>query len=395
MELELSLMGNPAKLTDVQNLLAGFEQRRSLRVKVNYQGWDSAWSGLVRNSIHGSAPAVSEIGTSWVPDLVGMNALYPLPASVIKAVGNESDYVPQSWKSCFLLGDLQMWSLPWISGARVIYYRKDLLAKAGLDPDTAFRSPEAMLDSVRQLQKAGIARPWITSTAASLNTFHLISSWIWAAGGDYISEDGRRLLFAEDKAIDGMAAFFALGNHMGSGLQEYSYDAAIDMFWRGDAAITMDGGWVYETQKFEANPEVLENLGVALPPGPSYAGGSNLVIWTNTKDKGAAEELLLFMTEPESVMTMARVTGLSPARRSLLNAPEVIRRDFGKVMSQAIDTGRALPNHVFSAMLEDKLRYTFGNIWADVLKSPGGDLREMIAGHLLPLKERLELAIYE
>jgi multiple sugar transport system substrate-binding protein len=395
MELELSLMGNPAKVTDVQNLLAGFEQRRSLRVKVNYQGWDSAWSGLVRNSIHGSAPTVSEIGTSWVPDLVGMNALYPLPISVIKAVGNESDYVPQSWKSCFLIGDLQMWSLPWISGARVIYYRKDLLAKAELNPDTAFHSPEAMLDSVRQLQKAGITRPWITSTAASLNTFHLISSWIWAAGGDYISEDGRRLLFTEDKAIDGMAAFFALGNHMEPGLQECSYDAAIDMFWRGDAAITMDGGWVYETQKLEANPEVLENLGVALPPGPSYAGGSNLVIWTNTKDKGAAEELLLFMTEPESVMTMARVTGLFPARRSLLNAPEVIGRDFGKVMGQAIDTGRALPSHVFSAMLEDKLRYTFGNIWADVLKSPGGDLREMIAGHLFPLKERLELAIYE
>ncbi len=396
MELKLSLMGDPTRLADVQDLLSGFERRASLRVQVHYQSWDGAWSGLVRGSLHGVAPTVSEIGTSWVPDLVGMNALSPLPASVVKELGGQQDYVSQSWKSCFLFGNPQMWSVPWVSGARVIYYRKDLLARAGLDPETAFASPDAMLNSVRQLSEAGIARPWITSTVASLNTFHLISSWIWAAGGDYISEDGRQLLFAEPKAIDGMAAFFALGRSMGPDPQEeYSYERAIDLFWKGQAAATLDGTWIYETQKPDASPEVLENLGVALAPGPAYVGGSNLVIWTNSENKDAAAKLMLFMSEPESVITMAGVTGLAPARRSLLNSPEVVARDFGEVMNKAIETGRALPNQMFSAMLEDKLRYAFGNIWVDVMKSPDGDLREMIAGHLLPLKERLQLSIYE
>lgn len=397
MELELSLMGSASHLEEVQNLLKAFEERKSTRVKVAYQSWDSAWSGMVRNSIHGVSPSVSEVGTSWVPDLVGMNALHPLPAAVIRKLGESREYVPQCWKSCFLFGNPQMWSVPWISGARVIYYRKDLLARAGIDPQVAFANSQAMLAAVARLHANGVTRPWITSTVASLNTIHLIATWIWAAGGDLISEDGRRLLFAEKEAMDSMALFFAMGRMMGPEPQGYgyTYDTAIDLFWKGDAAITMDGSWIYDALKGVAAPQVLENLGVALPPGPSYVGGSNLVIWTNTTDKAAAADLLLFMSEPESILAMSKMTGLAPARLDLLNSPEITGRDFGAVMSKAIETGRAMPNQMYSGMLEDKLHYTFGNIWTDVLKVPDGDIGEILARHLLPLKERLELAIYD
>ncbi len=395
MQLELSLMGSSTRLDEVRSLLRGFEERKSQHVNLTYQGWDSAWSGMVRDSIHGVAPSVSEVGTSWVPDLVGMNALYPLPVSVVRKLGSIEDYVPQSWKSCFLVGNPQMWAVPWVSGARVIYYRKDHLAKAGVDPQKAFVNPQAMLDTVLQLHQAGIARPWITSTVASLNTIHLIATWIWAVGGNLISEDGRRLLFAEKEAIDSMATFFTMGQYMGPESQEYSYESAIDLFWRGDAAVTMDGSWIYDMQKATANPQVLENLGVALAPGPAYVGGSNLVIWTNTVEKAAAADLLLFMAEPESVLEICRVTGLTPSRRDLLNSPEIAGRAFGKVMNEAIETGRAMSNQMYSGLLEDKLHYTFGNIWIDVLKSSYANLHEIIARHLLPLKERLELSIYE
>jgi multiple sugar transport system substrate-binding protein len=349
----------------------------------------------VRDSIHGVAPSVSEVGTSWVPDLVGMNALYPLPLSVVRKLGGIEDYVPQSWKSCFLFGNPQMWSVPWVSGARVIYYRKDLLARAGLEPGKAFADPQAMLNTVRQLHESGVTRPWITSTVTSLNTIHLIATWIWAAGGDLISDDGRRLLFAEKESIDGMAAFFAMGQFMGPEPQEYSYESAIELFWRGEAAVTLDGTWIYDMQKATANPQVLENLGVARAPGPAYVGGSNLVIWTNTLDKAAAADLLLFMAEPESILEMSRVTGLTPSRLDLLNSPEIAGRDFGKVMNEAIETGRAMSNQMYSGLLEDKLHYTFGNIWLDVLKNPQANLHEILARHLVPLKQRLELSIYD
>jgi multiple sugar transport system substrate-binding protein len=332
-------------------------------------------------------PAVAEVGTTWVPDLARVNALRPVPAVLLEKLGGEKDYLPQLWKSCFSFGKPQMWAVPWISGSRVIYYRRVLLAQAGVDPDTAFANPQSMLEAVKHLHEARIAHPWITSNVTSLNSLHLISTWIWAGGGDFTSEDGQGLLFAEPGAIESMAAFFQMGRYMGDKPQEYSYESAIDLFWNGDAAITMDGTWRYDVQKASANPEVLDNLGVALAPGPAFVGGSNLVVWSDTNDKDIAWDFLQFLSEPDFVLAMFRLTGLAPARLSLLNSCEVRTRDFGQVFNQAVETGRSLPNHCFSGMVEDMLQYAFGLVWADVLKYPNMDPRDILVEHLMPLKE--------
>jgi ABC-type glycerol-3-phosphate transport system substrate-binding protein len=393
MEIELSLLGTPSRHADVQALIKEFERRSPSRVQVAYHTWDTAWSNIMRNRTQGPALAVSEAGTSWVAGLAGMDALVPVPDALLKDIGVERDYVSQAWKSCFLFGDRHMWAVPWLTGARVIYYRKDMLDRAHIHPDNAFASPQAMLETVQKLHKAGVEMPWITSNTSSLNTLHLISSWIWASGSDFISEDGRHLLFASPEAIEGMAAFFRLGRYMGGAGQEYTYDRAIDLFWRGEAAITMDGTWTYEAQRATAELDVLDHLGVALPPGPSFVGGSDLVVWTNQTDAAPAWDLLQFMNEPASVLTMFKLTGLAPARLSVLNSREVLQRAFGPTLNRAMETGRSLPNHRFSGMVEDNLHYAFGLVWADLLKSPNADPRDILTRHLVILKERLELAM--
>lgn len=391
MEIELSLLGTPSRHHNIQALIRDYQKRSGMQVKVTFQNWDSAWSGIMRGGNRGYSPSVSEVGTSWVPDLAGIDALAQVPPDVLKRLGGEKDYVSQSWKSCFLFGSPRMWSIPWVCGSRVIYYRKDLLAKAGIKPEKAFINPQAMLETIIRLHNAGVARPWITSNVASLNTLHLVSSWIWSGGGDFISANGKRLLFTQPETLDAMAAFFALGRYMGETGEQYNYDRAVDLFWRGDAAVTMDGTWLYESQKATADLQVLEHLGVALPPGPAFVGGSNLVVWNSAPDKSAAWNLLLFLTEPDSALAMFKLTGLAPARLSQLNSRDVLQRAYGPLLNQAMETGRSLPNHRFSGMVEDNLHYAFGLVWSDVLKSPGADPREILTRHLVPLKERLEV----
>jgi multiple sugar transport system substrate-binding protein len=395
LELQLSLMGpsGNAWTGDIQQHLKHFEERGRFRVHVSTMDWETAWVQMVRSSIYGKSPSVSEVGTSWVSDLVGMNALYALPDSVTGGLGGELAFLPQSWKSCFLVNTPQMWAAPWVSGARVLYYRKDMLIKAGVDAETAFSNPAALLNTLAQLQSAGIAIPLTLPTTISINTMHYISSWVWAAGGDFISSDGQKILFTEKESVDGMANFYALGRYLGPKPQERSYETAINMFWQGDAAVTIDGTWMHQGQKPGANPAVLENLGIALLPGPSFVGGSNLVIWTNTLDKDAAMDLLRYMMEPEVVLTIFRYTGLVPAQRSLLNLPEVAGREFGAVFNQAIETGRSWPNCPFSAMLEGKMQPTLGQIWMDVLASPEADLQSIIIKHLEPLKQQLKIKL--
>ena len=393
MEIELSLLGTASRHSNVDNLIKTFQQRTSLEVKISYKNWDSAWSDMMRaGHRRGVLPSVSEVGTSWVPDLARMDALEPVPAALQEELGGEKDYVSQSWKSCFLLGDAHMWAVPWVCGSRVIYYRRDLLDKAKLDPDVAFSSPDAMLDALERLRDAGVQRPWITSNISSLNTLHLISTWIWAAGGDFISEDGQHLLFAEQQALEGMDTFFRMARYMGPA-QDYTYDGAISLFWQGQAAITMDGTWIYETKKSTTNLKVLDTLGVALAPGPAFVGGSNLAVLESASNMEAAWDLLQFLSEPDSVLGMFTLTGLAPANLKLLNSPRVLQRNFGSVMNRAMETGRSLPNHRFSGMIEDNLHYAFGLVWAELRETPTKNPRQVLVKYLAPLKERLEAAM--
>jgi len=393
MDIELFLLGTPKRHTDVHSLVQAFGRRSASRVKVVYHTWDTAWSSLTSNPTQVASLVVSEVGTSWVPGLAGMDALVPVPQDVREKLGVEKDYISQSWKSCFRFGSTQMWAVPWVTGARVIYYRTDLLQKAHVTPETAFATPQSMLEAVQRLHKAGVTRPWITSNVSSLNTLHLISSWIWASGGDFISPDGRHLLFANPEAIESMASFFAIGQYMGPQGKEYTYDNAVDLFWRGEAAITMDGTWTYDAQRPTAGLDVLDNLGVALPPGPAFVGGSNLVVWANKIDPAPAWDLLMYMTEPESVLTIFKLTGLAPAKLSLLNSREVLQRPFGPLFNRAMEGGRSLPNHRLSGIVEDNLHYAFGLVWTDLLKSPTADPRELLTRYLVPLRDRLEQAM--
>lgn len=385
-EIELSLLSIDPRHRFMEELLHRFEQRSSCHVRINYQSWESAWLEMMAGNRRSAFPGVAEVGSTWVPDLNRIGASKPVPGALVEKLGGERDYLPQLWKSCFSYNKPYMRAVPWISGSRVIYYRHDLLEKAGIDPCTAFTNPQSMLETVINLHHAGVAHPWITSNVPSLNSLHLISTWLWAGGGDFISEDGSRLLFAEPGAIESMGAFFEMGRYMGH--EQYTYNNAIDLFWRGDAAITMDGTWTYDAQKAKANPEVIENLGVALAPGPAFVGGSNLVVWENNAiDQDAAWELLSFLSEPESVLSIFKMTGLTPARKSLLNLNQVRSREYGSVFNRAVETGRSLPNHCFSGMVEDMLQYAFGLVWADVLKYPYLDPREILSEYLIPLKE--------
>lgn len=384
--VELSLLSIGPQHRLIEGLLQTYEQERGLQVRINYQNWDSAWLEMMAGNRRAVFPAVAEVGTTWVPDLTRVDALRAIPHVLVDKLGGEADYLPQLWKSCFSFHKPHMRAIPWISGSRVIYYRHDLLERAGINPNTAFANPTMMLETVVNLHNAGIPHPWITSNVPSLNSLHLISTWLWAGGGDFISDDGSQLLFAEPGAIESMAAFFEMGRYMGN--EKYTYNDAIDLFWRGDAAITMDGTWVYDAQKAKAHPEVLENLGVALAPGPAFVGGSNLVLWENhSAEQDAAWELLSFLSEPESVVQIFRLTGLTPARRSLLNLSEVRSRAFGAQFNRAVETGRSLPNHCFTGMVEDMLQYAFGLIWDDVLKYPYLDPREILTDYLVPLKQ--------
>src|SRR5512140_869691 len=150
MEIEFSILGDPSPT--LRGLLAGFEERTSVRIRLTSIPWEKAWPELLTFALYGRGPDVSHVGSTWASSLVAMNALRPFKAQEVAAWGGREAFLPPCWQSATIPGETDVFSAPWGSFTFVICYRKDLLARAGVNEETAFQSPAAVQETLRALR---------------------------------------------------------------------------------------------------------------------------------------------------------------------------------------------------------------------------------------------------
>src|SRR5690606_4296018 len=112
-------------------LLKGFqEQNPDVTVEVTPVPWDSAHDKFTSAIAAGTAPDVAQVGSTWMAEFVGLNALESTPEEVAT-----DDYFPGALEAVTVDGTV--YGVPWYVETRVVYYRKDLAEKAGItEPPT-------------------------------------------------------------------------------------------------------------------------------------------------------------------------------------------------------------------------------------------------------------------
>jgi len=398
-EIELSLMNyigyHPEDV--VRPLLNQFEAEHRCRVRVRMIQWETGREELIQFALYGKGPAVSEIGTTWCPSFISMQALRPFTSNELASLGGASGFFPSSWQSCKLLNDDRMWAIPWLASVRFIYYRKDLLKQAGLDEKTAFISPSHLVQTLKQLQSKGIQIPLTMTTPGLIHiSLHYMASFVWGAGGDFIAKDGKSTLLKSPETRAGMRAFLELGQYLVPEARDLGEEQVQALFWQGQAAIMF--GWqvpFMATLEKLATPHVLANLGVALVPGIPFVGGSNLVVWRHTafSQEKLAIELVHFLTDQQVQKTYNPQVGLLPVRPPVVQAPPFSTDAFHEILMQGLKTGRSFPAITHWAIVEDRLMQVLGQLWEDVKAHPNQDIDAMIAAQLDPLARRLDLLL--
>ena len=396
-ELELSIMTPvvPHVTEDLQALLDQFEARHHIQVRLSMFPWATAWADLVKIALYKHGPDVSQIGSTWVSNFVAMNALRPFDGQEVARLGGASAYVPAAWRSS-LPGDPHQgrWSIPWVTDTRFIYYRRDLLARAGIDEQTAFRSDEALEDTLLRLQAAGVDIPWSVPTVNNESVIlHNLAMWIWSQGGDFVSADGKRLLFNQKEALAGGRAYYALHRYLPRDRHQLSFDQATALFVRGQAAVTIGTATTVQQLANEGVPVVAANVGVAPVPGVPFIGGSNLVVWQHSRNPRAAVDLVRFLTSQAAQAAYTRRADFLPARMDVLSAPPFTDQPAYQIIGDALRQGRAFPPISMWGAIEEKLIDVFGRLWADVLARPDIDLEAAMKRYLDPLAERLSLTL--
>ncbi len=382
----------PVSLDYLKRVIAGFSGAPGLTINLTEIPWDAAWKELVQIGLHQCGADISEIGTTWISSLAAMDALRPFTPAEVGHLGGVDAFLPAAWQSNQLAGHPAVWAIPWMADVRVIAYRRDLFEQAGVDPAEAFRNAPAMCETFERLQAGGIATPW-AAISTHHNTLYHILSWIWGAGGDILSLDGKAPLFHKEPALSGIRAYFDLYRFMPrSGTRNGEIlSNAIEPLLDGRIAVTMIGPWQLWAirQHCAANPQA--GISLALPPGPSFVGGSSFIVWRHIPKPflPVVVELIHYLLSPQVLADYCQAISYMPVRLDVLSQPPFSTDPFCRVFAEALKGGRSHPSVLRWGMIEDRLTATFNDISMDVYAHPDQNLDAALARHLEPVVRRL------
>src|ERR1700761_4256892 len=117
----------------VVKLLPAFEREHpGIHVKVQQLPLSAAHQKLLTAFAGGSTPDLSQLGNTWLPEFVALQALEPLQQRVaVSMVVKPADYFDHIWSTNVIDGEL--YGVPWYVDTRLLFYRRDLLKAAGFD----------------------------------------------------------------------------------------------------------------------------------------------------------------------------------------------------------------------------------------------------------------------
>jgi multiple sugar transport system substrate-binding protein len=218
--------------------------------------------------------------------------------------------------------DGKYYQLPWKANPVMIFYNKDLLKKAGVDPENPPLSTyDEFLDTSDKIVSSGAAQAAIWPAPSS----EFYQSWfdfypLYAAetGGTQLVEDDKATFNStEGKAV---ADFWATMYEKGYAQKE-AYKA--DSFADGKAAMAIVGPWAIAVYGDSVNwgvAPVPTSTGIAPEDTYTFSDAKNVAMYSACKAQGTAWEVLKFATSEEQDGALLEETGQMPMREDVASA---------------------------------------------------------------------------
>jgi multiple sugar transport system substrate-binding protein len=302
----------------VTQLLPDFERAHpGVRVEVQQLPWSAAHEKLLTAFAGDSTPDLCQLGNTWIPEFVALNALLPLDAdAAASSIVDPRDYFAGIWETNRVAG--RLYGVPWYVDTRLLFYRRDLLAEAGFAaPPRSWTEWTSMLAAIKARNvpnQYGIVLP--------ANEFEPLVALALQQSDPLLRDDGRYGNF-ESAGFTRALAFYAEMFRRGYAPPATSADVSNvwNEFGRGYFTFYISGPW--NIGEFERRlPKDLQSSWMTAPlpgpdgPGASIAGGSSLVLFRAARNKTAAWQLIEYLSQPSIQRRFHDLTGDLPPRRS-------------------------------------------------------------------------------
>jgi multiple sugar transport system substrate-binding protein len=322
------------------NLIHKFEEQNpGLKVEVTDLTWSNGHEKIVVAFGSNSAPDVLELGSDWVPEFAYRGVLYDLTGEV-----DSLWKFYRMWEPA--IKEKRIFGFPWLLDTRVLYYNRDLMKKAGLDPE---RPPQTWQELLQAVQKTHDPKNQVYGFGANSAEKHRLYKkflpFFWGNNGLILSADGKACWI---NSKEGKAALEFYVKLCKSGLidTQLRLDEA---FTEGKIGFVVSGGWLLQ-QIRKNRPDL--NFGVALMPRPSqemgfpasFAGGEFLVINNKSKHLPEAMKLVRFLTNLENALELCKAIGsASPSDAMAILDPYYRDDPYLSVFQEQLNFARTPP----------------------------------------------------
>ena len=154
-------------------------------------GWDVQFDRIRNAAVSGEGPDITQAGTTQVPFFAALGGFEDL-ASRVDDIGGSGAYADGVWNTTQVDGQDGTWAVPWFTEARSIYYRKDVLEKAGVDPATAFKDWDSFRATLQAIKdKVPGIQPFGAPGKKAFDLVHHVMPFVWDAGGAELSPTTR------------------------------------------------------------------------------------------------------------------------------------------------------------------------------------------------------------
>ena len=283
---------------NVVKLVPEFEKRNpGIKIKVQQIPWTAAHEKLITAFASETLPAVFMVGNTWIPEFVELNAVEPLNLFIKSSGIKKENYFAGIWDANVI--DSVVYGIPWYVDTRVLFYRKDILAKAGYN--SAPRTWDELYDCAKKIKSnnpENFALLFPTNEWVPYIIFGLqAGSKLLKDNNQYGDFSGKEFT----RAYNFVMKFF----HEKLALTDMTQVINVyQPFAEGYYAMYITGPWNVTEMK-KRLPGDIQDKWMTAPlfsndsqyPGASLAGGASLVINAAGKNKDAAFKWIEFLSE--------------------------------------------------------------------------------------------------
>ena len=303
----------------VQELVHDFERENpGIHVEVQQIPWSAAHEKLLTAHVGRATPDVAQLGNTWIAEFVALHALEPLDPWLARSADvRRAAYFPGIWATNVV--DSVPYGVPWYVDTRLVFYRTDILARAGYSqmPGTW----DEWLAAMRAIRRAGGAHHYAIFLPLNEWTHPMILGL--QAGSPLLKDGGTRGDFSGPEFHRAFGFFVSLFREgLAPPVSNTEIANLYQEFERGTFSMYITGPWNIGEFKNRLSPAMQSSWACAPLPGPtgeqsgvSMAGGSSLVLFRSSRHKEAAWRLVEFLSRPAQQARFYRLCGDLPARQ--------------------------------------------------------------------------------